>query len=175
MPSITGFLTAILTQGYEVVYRWGYLGLFLVNVLEAMSFSIFPLPTMLFVFTFGGILNPFLVTIFSALGGAVGTVFPYILGRGFKDIMEKKYSKQLAKTRNKFEKYKGVWWIGIVNVTPLPEGIVSLFCGIINYDFKRFFVTVVIARIIFNLILAYSGYYSVSWVLKLIEIQLPLV
>ena len=172
--SLTGFLTILLTRSYEFVYRWGYLGLFIINFLETMTLSLFPLPTLFFVFTFGGILNPFLVAIVSGLGGTVGAIFVYVFGRGFKDIAEKKYSKQLEKTKDKFHKYKGFWWIVIVNLTPLPDGLISIFCGMIRYDLKKFLIATFCSKIIYNLILAYAGYYSVTWVLNLVKFNLPL-
>jgi len=171
--AINGLLLTILTRSYEIVYRHGYVGLSFISLIETASLSLFPLPTMFFVFTFGGILNPFLVGIISGLGAGVGSISGYIFGRGFKDIAEKKYGRRLEKTRINFDKYKGFWWIIIVNITPLPEGLISLFCGVVHYDFKKFFVAALVGKIIYSLILAYGGYYGVNWLLDLFQFNLP--
>ncbi len=173
MLDITGFLIAVATRSYEAIYKWGYLGLFTINLIETASLSIFPLPTMVFVFSFGGILNPFMVGLVAGLGGGIGSLTGYILGRGFKDLAEKKYGKKLEETRKKFEKYNGLFWIALVNVTPLPDSIISVFCGVIKYDLKKFFLVTTIAKIIFALIISYSGYYSLTWIWNLINPTLP--
>jgi len=170
---LTGFLISILTGGYEFIYRWGYLGMFLFNFLETATISLFPLPTSFFVFSFGKIVNPFLLGVISGFGGAIGSVFAYILGRGFKDVIERKYGKYLERTRRNFDKYKAIWWIVIANFIPLGGGVIAVFCGIIRFDLKRFFIAVLLSKIAYNLILSYSGYYSVTWLLDLFQFNLP--
>jgi len=170
---LTEFLTDILTRSYEIVYRYGYVGLFLISFIETASLSFFPLPTMFFVFTFGGILNPFLVGIVSGLGAGIGCISGYVFGRGFKDIVEKKYGKKLEKTRETFDKHKGFLWVVILGATPFMSTLLALFCGMIKYDIRKYALASIISKICFNLIFAYAGYYSVTWVLNLVKFNLP--
>lgn len=169
--SITGFLLTILTRSYEAVYRWGYLGIFLIAFIESGSFSLFPFPTMVLVFSFGSILNPFLVGLSGGVGSTLGSLISYVFGRGSKDFLEKKYGERLEKMRKKFHQYKGFWWIMIVNMTPLPDNLLALFCGMIKYDIRKYIVASLISKILFNLIIAYAGYYGVRGLLNLFQLK----
>ena len=174
--SLTGFFLTVLTRSYEAVYRWGYIGIFFVTLFETASFSTFPLPTMAFIFTFGGILNPFLVGFFGGIGGAIGSLTSYVFGRGSKDLVEKKYGKKLEKMRRGFERHGGFVWIMTVNLVPLlPDSLIGLFCGMVKYDVKKYFTASLISKIIFNLIIAYAGYYGVNALLNLFQLKLPLI
>ncbi len=173
--SITGFLTTVFINSYEAVYRWGYIGILLVSFIESASFSTFPLPTMVFIFTFGGILNPFLVGIFGGIGSTFGSLTSYMIGRGSKDFLERRYSKKLEKIGEKFHKYKGFWWIMAVNLTPLPDNLLALFCGMIKYDLRKYFAASLTSKIIFNLVIAYAGYYGINALLSLFQLKLPLI
>lgn len=171
---ITGFLTAVFTRSYEAVYRWGYIGILLAAFIESASFSLFPLPTMAFIFTFGGILNPFLVGFLGGLGSTFGSLVAYIVGRGGKDFIEKKYGKKLEMIGRKFEQYGGFLWIMVANLTPfLPDNGIALFCGMVRYDIKKYFAASLISKILFNLILAYAGYYGINFLLNLFQLKLP--
>lgn len=173
---ITGFFLALLTRGYEVIYRWGYIGIFLENLIESASFSTWPLPTMAIIFTFGGILNPFLVGLSGGIASAFGSMVSYIFGRGGKDLIEKKYGKKLEMMRRGFDKHGGFLWIMVVNMTPfLPDSLIALFCGLVKYDIKKYFLASLISKIIFNLIIAYAGYYGVNALLNLFQLKLPLI
>jgi len=60
-----------ITWSNEVVGAWGYLGIFLVSLVGNASI-ILPVPSFIIVFTFGAILNPWLVGLAGALGATIG-------------------------------------------------------------------------------------------------------
>jgi uncharacterized membrane protein YdjX (TVP38/TMEM64 family) len=74
---------------YAVIYRdwvqnlegYGYLGLFLINILAA-STVIVPIPGIVAVFAMGGILNPILVGAVAGIGEGIGGLTAYFLGHG---------------------------------------------------------------------------------------------
>ena len=110
-------------------------------------------------------MNPFFVAVFSAVGSTIGETIGYVLGLGGKELLGKKYSKELKKINKIFEKFGSFWWIIITVATPLPTDIAGIFCGMIRYDFKKFLVAVLIGKLISSLIIAYTGYYMIDWVL----------
>jgi len=135
---------------------------------------IFPLPSLILTFTFGLVLNPFLVGLVTALGSAIGESTGYLLGLGGKRILEKRYAKGIKRVKKTFEKYGSSFWIILLAATPLPDDIVGIICGIIKYDFKKYFIALFIGKLILSLILAYAGYYSLNWILDYVEPRLGL-
>jgi membrane protein YqaA with SNARE-associated domain len=145
-----------------LVNTYGYFGLFIVNLIGSATI-IFPLPSSIFVFGAGSVLNPFLVGVSSALGCALGELTGFVLGYGGRKVIGKKWNKQINKTEEMFKKYGGFWILILFAATPLPDDIVGLVAGTLKYPIKRFFVASFIGKLILNLILAYAGFYGMNW------------
>ncbi len=114
------------------------------------------------------------VALITALGSTIGETTGYLLGLGGKRILEKKYKKQIKRVNNMFQKYGSDLWIIILGATPLPDDIAGIFCGLIRYDFKRYFIATFIGKFILSLALAYAGYYSLNWVLDFLSPRIGL-
>lgn len=163
---------ASLTSGFvewsnEVASTWGYLGIFLVNVIGSAT-VIFPIPAFLVVFLFGAVLNPLLVGVSAGFGAVIGEMTGYAVGLGGKKVIEKKHEKLLKKANKWMEKYKAFIIITIFAATPLPDDVLGIFCGAIKYDIRKFFFASLIGKLILNISLAYAGYFGAQWVLSLL-------
>ena len=161
----------IITNSHSFVNKWGYLGIFIVSLVSSASI-IFPVPSFFIIFTFGAIYNPLLVAIVGALGNYIGNTTSYLLGLGGKEILEDRYARRLKKIRDSFQKYGAPFWVFLVHATPLPDDIVGIFCGVIRYDFRKYFLWMFIGQLTLSLILAYSGFFSVNWVLDFLQPKL---
>ena len=167
----TNLLISIATRSNDFVSKWGYIGVFLVSLISSASI-IFPIPIFILIFTFGSILNPFLLALVAAIGSTIGETTGYLLGLGGKEILEKRYGRQLKMIKKMFQKYGSIAWIIILGASPLPDDIAGIFCGVIKYDFKKYFIATFIGKLILYLILAYSGHYSIGWVLDYVQPKL---
>ncbi|NIP40045.1 MAG: hypothetical protein GTN39_00845 [Candidatus Aenigmarchaeota archaeon] len=143
----------------------GYPGIFLINLIGSAS-VIFPVPSFIVTFTFGGILNPWLVGIIAGFGMAVGELTGYVVGRGGKKLIDKKHGKTLKRTRKWMERHGAFLIIVLFALTPLPDDVIGIICGMINYEVKRFFLASLIGKIIMGLFLAWGGFFGVNWVLN---------
>ena len=76
----------------QIIERFGYLGIFFINLISS-STILFPIPGYIFIFIFGGILNPAFVALFSSLGAALGELTAYGVGRGGGYILKKSQKK----------------------------------------------------------------------------------
>ncbi len=161
----------LITHAQTFASNWGYLGIFLVSLLASSSILL-PFPSFIVIFSLGAVYNPFFVALSGALGASIGNVTSYVLGLGGKEILEKRYEKKLIKIRETFGKYGAPLWITIVNATPFPDDLVGIFCGIIKYDFKKYFLAMFLGQFILALILAYSGFYSLTWILDFLQPRL---
>ncbi len=142
---------------------FGYLGIFAIAFLGSATIF-FPTPAHLVVFAFGGILNPWIVGIVSGVGAALGEMTGYVLGYGGKEILEKKYRKDLVRAKRWMERHGAFLIIILFALTPLPDDVIGILCGVIKYSAKRFLLASMIGKIIMHLILAFAGYLSVQWI-----------
>lgn len=168
---IQEFIIGNINSVYPIIQQWGYLGVFIISIITSASFFFIPFPMAPLVFILGGMLNPLILAIIVAVGSTIGSSVKYLIGLGGKEILEKKYSKELRRIRNAFEKYNFFMWIIAVTLTPFPDDPVIIFCGIVKYDFKKYFFAMLIGRLIMNFILAYAGYYSIDTILKILGIN----
>ena len=89
---------------------------------------------------------------------------------GMNTIKVLEVVKELKKTRETFDKHKGFLWVVILGMTPFVSNFLSLFCGIIKYDIRKYILASLISKISFNLILAYAGYYGINWFLNVFQL-----
>lgn len=164
---IGSLITQFMQWSNDFVLSWGYLGLFLVNLIGTASI-IFPVPAFLITFAFGGILNPWAVGLFSGIGAAIGELTGYILGRGGRRVIKRRYEKMLAKTKKWIENHGAFPVIVLFAATPLPDDIIGILAGIINYDVRKFFLASLIGKIILGWILAWGGFYGIQWILSVL-------
>jgi len=170
------FQTSIL-EFSEFLYNWmilfgatyGYLGAFLISIIGNFTI-IFPIPYSMAIFFLGasGVVNPLILGIVSGIGAQIGEISAYLLGRGVSKIeLEKKYGARFKKINQMIEKH-GLWAIFIFAATPLPDDMVLVPAGIIGYDFKKTMIAGFLGKILLTTFLAYAGYYSMTFIEKVI-------
>jgi len=141
-----------------------YPGIFLISLVGSAS-VIFPLPSFIVIFTFGGTLNPWLVGLVAGLGSALGELTGYVIGRGGKKLIKKKHENMLKQAKAWMERHGAFFMIVLFALTPLPDDVIGIVCGMINYDVKRFFLASLIGKITMCLFIAWGGFFGVNWVL----------
>ena len=154
----------------SLVYAFGYLGVFLGSLLGSATIFL-PVPSFLIVFIAGSLLNPLAVGILAGIGSALGELTSYFIGRGLH-YGKKKLSKKkgIRKNRGWIEKFNK-WFRGrygfaliiIFAALPLPDDIIGLYCGIIRYGWKRFFVASLIGKLVLGILTAYAGFYGLTF------------
>jgi len=157
-------LITLVKAGHSFVSKYGYAGLFLVCLLG--SSSMIPIPFQIIVFSFGTVLNPLLVGIIAAFGSSLGNLISYLIGLGGKEILEGKYSKQLNDLKRKLKKYGIFLWLIVIYATPIPNVPFAVLSGVVKYDFKKFFLAVLIGELILNITIAFAGFYSMKWMTR---------
>jgi len=149
----------------------GYIGAFIVGFLS--SFTLFlPTPSfaIIFVMAAGG-LNPIALGIAGGLGAAVGELVGFGFGYGTRQMLVKKYKKELVRIEKLFQKYRGWLVVFVFAATPLPFDLVGIFCGNIGYPFKKFMISTVAGKLVKYLAIAFAGFYGVQWLSSVLSIQ----
>ena len=114
---------------------YGYLGIFIISVLGNATI-VLPVPVILTAFIGGGIFNPFIVGIVTAVGAAIGELTGYLVGYGGKVVI--KDDKKLVKIEGWMKKH-GLWVLFVLSAIPNPffdlAGIVAGATGVPVYKY----------------------------------------
>lgn len=138
---------------------YGYLGIFIISVLGNATI-ILPIPVILTAFLGGGIFNPFLVGLVSALGATIGELTGYLAGYSGRAIINKE--EKLVKVEGWMKEY-GLWTIFVLAVIPNPlfdlAGMVS---GAGKIPIWKFLIVTLLGKTIKFLAIAFIGAGSVN-------------
>lgn len=146
---------------------WGYVGVFLLQLINSATVVLFPVPGHAVIFAVSGTLNPLLIGLVGAAGAALGEITAYMAGRGGSSLVdESRWYKRLERTG---ERWRGLA-IFVFAATPLPFDIAGVWAGAIRYPLGRFLLVVAAGKLILVTAIAIAGYYGMN----LIE-ELPLV
>ena len=177
----------------SVAYGYGYAGAFFAGILCGVS--IIPAPTLLLVFTLGGVLNPTYVGLIAGFGGALGGITVYLTGAGMGtlwsrfqpkeqtaehqrspgyDIVEPVEAQVLSKGQafyNRLVRWVGGWgasWVLlIVAAMPIsPFYFAGLAAGSLRMGLLRFFLISWAGKTVRALIIAFAGYWGLHYLLR---------
>lgn len=146
--------------------QYGYFGIFIISLAGAMSI-IFPVPYTVIIFTLGGLtvngiwaFEPLLIATAAGLGSAVGEFSGYLLGIGGRKIISEKYKRKMDFLVKLFNKYGSIT-IFLFALTPLPDDLLFIPLGVMRYSLIKAFIPALVGKFCMNLIVAYSGRYSI--------------
>lgn len=142
----------------------GYFGIFLGSFITNAT-VIFPTPFHIAVFLVAPQMNPIILGIVAGFGAALGELVGYLIGYHGKRILPEKQEKQLKGIGEKFHKYGGVLVLTVFAATPLPDDVVGIFCGMVHYPRKKFFLAMLLGKTIMFTTIALAGFYSLDWIL----------
>lgn len=149
-----------------ILDKTGYAGTFIAMALES---ACIPIPSEAILpfggyLSFTGRLNLILVIIFGTLGGTVGSIGAYYIGKvGGRPLVEK-YADKLRLSKSHIEKsdyYFNKYGEKIVfysRLLPIIRTFISLPAGISKMDVKKFTIYTLLGSAIWSVILGYAGY-----------------
>jgi membrane protein YqaA with SNARE-associated domain len=150
----------------DALQRMGYLGAFFAGLLGA-SIPLFP--SYVLIPLMATRLSPLLVGLVSGIGAGVGQYLHYYIGLGGRYFFSAKTRARFERWRVRFDKY-GVWLIIILAATPLtPDDVVWIPLGLIRYPKGKALVAGITGKIILSLAYAYTGYYGLPLIDRLLE------
>jgi len=144
-----------------IISPYGYLILFLVETIFTATIF-FPLAADPLVFFAGSLMDPLKVGIITGIAASIGECVSYFVGRSGNYFIKE---KKLKKVKNWFKR-RGFILLPIFAFTPLPCDLIGITAGILKYDFKKFFLGMLIGKIPRTILLAYAGYYGINIAIK---------
>jgi len=137
----------------SLLQNYGYLGVFLVELVGNAT-VIFPVPSILVTAAASTILDPWILTIISALGATIGELTGYLLGLGGRRMIESRLELKLAED---FYRRYGIWSIAFFAATPLPFDIIGILCGALKIKLRTFLIMTLAGKIVMKAIVIFGG------------------
>jgi len=100
-------------------------------------------------------IDPTILGIVSGIGGGVGKLVTYMMGRGAANIVD--IPEERMRALRKLLGSYGALAAFILAATPSPDDIVMIPLGMIKYDIAKYFIAVTCGKIVISLTTAYSG------------------
>jgi len=139
---------------------YGYFGIFLISLIGAMSIF-FPIPYTVVIFALGERFEPLWIAVAAGIGSAIGEFSGYLLGVGGRKVISEKYKKKMDFLVRVFNKY-GAITVFLFALTPLPDDLLFIPMGVMRYSIVKAFIPALIGKFCMNLIVAYSGRFSIQ-------------
>ncbi len=140
---------------------WGYVGVFLLQLINSATVVLFPVPGHAVIFAVSGTLNPMLIGLFGAAGAALGEITAYMAGRGGSSLVDE--SRWYKRLESMGTRWRG-WAIFVFAATPLPFDFAGVWAGAIRYPLGRFLLIVAAGKLILVTAIAIAGYYGVDFI-----------
>lgn len=160
----------------NISIQYGYFGIFLIALIGAASIF-FPIPYTVVIFTLGGFktggtwtFEPLWIALAAGIGSAVGEFSGYLLGFSSRKVISEKYKKKMDFLVKVFSKFGSIS-IFIFALTPLPDDLLFIPLGVMRYNFFKAFVPALIGKFCMNLIVAYSGRFSIEIIRSIFGVE----
>ena len=146
---------------------WGYLGAFLINGISSATIF-FPAPGAAIIMVMAQDYDPFLLGAAAGIGGALGSITSYIVGRlGARAVQRGRLYRLAYWAMRRF----GGLILFIFTLIPfLPMDAAGLLAGATRYSVRRFYIYVGIASVIKMVALLYVVTMSLDWIGRWIEV-----
>lgn len=136
----------------------GLIGLFIINFVSSATFFVSG-PAFLTVIAGGAIYPPLLVAFVASLGASFGDLISFALGHSGRHVALKRFEKHpsFVFLENLFKKH-GIWIIFLLAFVPNPFfDAVGLLAGVFRFNWKIFFILILLGRFARFILLALLG------------------
>jgi uncharacterized membrane protein YdjX (TVP38/TMEM64 family) len=143
--------------------NYGYLGAFLISLI-ANATVILPMPGLLILIALGAAFNPILVALAGAIGGALGEMTGYVLGRSGRGItsQNKWYTKA-----DYWMKRRGFLTVFLFALLPfLPLDIAGLIAGVSRFSIWKFLLACFLGKAVLYIIMIQTGTWGWEAILR---------
>lgn len=140
---------------------YGYPGIFLISVL-ADATVVLPAPGIAVVFAMGSVFNPLFVGLAAGAGAALGETTGYAAGFGGQGVLE--HTEVYSRVMRWMRRY-GSLTILLLAAVPNPFfDVAGMAAGALRMPIRQFLLWCFIGKTAKMLFLAYTGAYSVGWI-----------
>ena len=147
---------------FNALQAYGYLGAFLISVLGSIV-PFLPVPYLIPVVLMADRLDPLLLGVAAGVGGAVGKITSYVLGRVGRKLLPERDREKMSTLGRLVGKY-GMLAIFLFALTPLPDDVIYVPIGLTKFSLTKFMIANALGKIVLSWIVAYGGkaYFNIA-------------
>jgi len=145
-----------LTEALRTVAEtYGYGGVFVISLIGSLV-PLLPLPYLFVVVLLSNSLDPMLLGLVSGIGGAIGKLTSYALGRAGYRLLGEARKKRMDSLRELLGRY-GDLAVFAFALTPLPDDVYYIPAGMIKMPLWRFMLANTAGKVLLAIFVAYTG------------------
>ncbi len=145
-----------LTEALRTIAEtYGYAGVFVVSLLGSLV-PFLPVPYLFVVVLLSNSLDPVPLGLVSGVGGAVGKLTSYALGRAGYRLLGEEKKRQMDSLRELLGKYSDLAVFAFA-LTPLPDDVYYIPAGMIKMPLWRFMLANTAGKTLLAIFVAYAG------------------
>ena len=152
-------VTSLLT---DLAVRYGYAGVFATTALGSLV-PFLPFPNFLVVILLSNILDPVEIGVLAGIGGSLGKITSYLLGRSGYGLSKARTRGNLDIFRNFVWKYGGLG-IFILALIPIRDEVYAIPMGMVKFPFWRFLLANAVGKVLLYTAVAYLGRFYLATV-----------
>ncbi len=145
----------IFTELFQALQIYGYIGAFMISVLGSLI-PFLPVPYLIPVVLMAEQLDPFILGVAAGIGGALGKLTSYGLGRAGRRLLGEEKRRRMTALGKLIRRY-GMLAVFLFALTPLPDDVIYVPIGLANFSITRFMIANALGKIVLSWIVAYSG------------------
>lgn len=140
---------------FRALQAHGYLGALLIAVLGSLV-PFLPAPYLIPIVLMSRVLDPLLLGIAAGVGGALGKLTSYFLGRFGRRLLSEERRRKIAVLGKAIEKY-GMLAVFLFALTPLPDDVIYIPVGLTGLSIAKFMIANMLGKIVLSWMVAYAG------------------
>lgn len=140
---------------FNALQAHGYLGALIISILGSLI-PFLPVPYLIPIVLMSRVLDPFLLGIAAGVGGALGKITSYLLGRFGRRLLSEEVRRRTAALGKAIEKY-GALAVFLFALTPLPDDVIYIPVGLTGLSMLKFMAANMLGKIVLSWIVAYAG------------------
>ncbi len=134
--------------------NWGFLGAFLIG-LVANATVFLPMTGLLLLFALGAALNPILVGLVGAVGGALGEMSGYMVGYSGHTLVKNNRTYMMAEEW--IRRWRGLAIFMFALVPLLPLDVAGIIAGVSRFPVLKFLIACWLGKAILYIFMAFCG------------------
>ncbi|MBW2992164.1 VTT domain-containing protein [Candidatus Woesearchaeota archaeon] len=169
IPSIHSALVNFNKALVDNLIKYGIPGSFILSIIGNSSLIV-QIPYFFAIILLGsqapGYLYLVVLAVVSAVGMTIGEIISYFIGKGIFFIAEHgKDHKRFYRIREFMDKKPKLipLLIFLFAATPLPDDVVIIPLGVVDYGYKRIIIPTLLGKIILASVFAFGGFFSYQW------------